>query len=98
MGVGVSVISRVLAGLWRNYRVLWTCRISFLSSIGGGLFIAVTPQTRDLFADLGLSPGQWLLFFAFAFGWACIVHWAARHALRMDDWVPDAHVPGGITP
>ena len=66
-----------------------------LSSIGGGLFIAYTPQTRDLFADLGLS-WKWALFFLFAFGWAWIVHWAARHALRMDDWVPDAHVPDGI--
>jgi len=68
-----------------------------LSSIGGGLFIAATPQTRDLFADLGLS-WRWALFFLFAFGWAWIVHWAARHALRMDDWVPDAHIPGGIGP
>ena len=87
----------LLRAIWRNYRVLWTCRISVLSSIGGGLFIAATPQTRDLFADLGLS-WKWALFFLFAFGWAWIVHWAARHALRMDDWVPDAHIPGGITP
>jgi hypothetical protein len=94
----VDFISRVLAWIWRQYRVLWTCRISVLSAIGGGLFIAETPQTRDLFADLGLSWCQWTLFFLFAFGWAWIVHWAARHALRMDDWVPDAHVPGGIAP
>jgi hypothetical protein len=93
----VNRISRGLAWVWRQYRVLWTCRISVLSSIGGGLFIAATPQTRDLFADLGLS-WKWALFFLFAFGWAWIVHWAARHALRMDDWVPDAHIPGGIDP
>lgn len=49
-----------------------------------------------MFADLGLS-WKWALFFLFAFGWAWIVHWAARHALRMDDWVPDAHIPGGIS-
>jgi hypothetical protein len=92
-----QALSWLLQAIWRNYRVLWTCRISVLSSIGGGLFIAATPQTRDLFADLGLS-WKWALFFLFAFGWAWIVHWAARHALRMDDWVPDAHVPGGIAP
>jgi len=38
------------------------------------------------------------MFFAATFLWAWIVHWAARHVLRLDDWVPDAHVPGGITP
>ena len=91
-----QALSWVLRAIWRNCRVLWTCRISVLSSIGGGLFIAATPQTRDLFADLGLS-WKWALFFLFAFGWAWIVHWAARHALRMDDWVPDAHIPGGMS-
>src|SRR5262249_61775380 len=32
----VDFISRVLAWIWRQYRVLWTCRISVLSAIGGG--------------------------------------------------------------
>src|ERR1700736_6732375 len=94
--VGQAVI-RLLEWAWRNYRVLWVCRISVLSSVGGGLLIAVTPQARDLFSDLGLS-WKWSRFFLFAFGWAWIVHWAGRDPLRLDDWVPDAHVPGGISP
>ena len=97
MSIVLRAIVWLLRAAWRNYRVLWVCRISVLSSIGGGLFIAATPQARDLFADLGLS-WKWSLFFLFAFGWAWIVHWAARHALRLDDWVPEAHVPGGISP
>ena len=84
--------------LWRAPRALWVCRVSALSAIGGGLFIANLSQTRDMFADLGLEWWQWVGFFALVILWAWIVHWAGRHALRLDDWVPDAHVPGGITP
>jgi len=51
-----------------------------------------------MFADLGLEWWQWVGFFALVILWAWIVHWAGRHALRLDDWVPDAHVPSGITP
>lgn len=84
--------------LWRAPRVLWVCRVPAISAIGGGLFVSYLSQTRDLFADLGLEWWQWLGFFALLIMWAWIVHWAGRHALRLDDWVPDAHVPGGITP
>jgi hypothetical protein len=84
--------------LWRAPRVLWVCRVPALSAIGGGLFIGYLSQTRDMFADLGLEWWQWATFFALVILWAWIVHWAGRHALRLDDWVPDAHVPGGIAP
>jgi hypothetical protein len=82
--------------LWRAPRVLWVCRVPAISAIGGGLFISYLSQTRDLFADLGLQWWQWLGFFALLIVWAWIVHWAGRHALRLDDWVPDAHVPGAL--
>src|SRR5260370_27393484 len=72
----------LLRAIWRNYRVLWTCRISVLSSIGGGLFIAATPQTRDLFADFCLSS-KLALFFLFAFGWAWSVDLGAPPSLRL---------------
>jgi hypothetical protein len=84
--------------LLRTPRVLWVCRVPVVSAVGGGLLIASTAQTRDMFADLGLEWWRWLIFLVATFGWAWIVHWAARHALRLDDWVPDAHVPGGIPP
>ena len=91
-----------IACLWqfllRTPRVLWVCRVPVVSAVGGGLLIASTAQTRDMFADLGLEWWRWLIFLVATFGWAWIVHWAARHALRLDDWVPDAHVPGGIPP
>jgi hypothetical protein len=81
----------------RAPRVLWVCRVAAVSAIGGGLFIAYLSQTRDMFADLGLAWWQWAGFFALIVAWAWIVHWAGRHVLRLDDWVPDAHVPGGIS-
>ncbi len=84
--------------LLRTPRVLWVCRVPLVSAVGGGLLIVSTAQTRDMFADLGLGWWRWLIFLVATFGWAWIVHWAARHALRLDDWVPDAHVPGGISP
>ena len=82
----------------RTPRVLWVCRVPAVSAIGGGLFIGYLSQTRDMFADLGLEWWQWIGFFALVLAWAWIVHWAGRHALRLDDWVPDAHIPGGIAP
>ncbi len=84
--------------IWRAPRVLWVCRVPAISAIGGGLFVASLAQTRDMFADLGLEWWRWALFFLITLGWAWIVHWASRHVLRLDDWVPDAHVPGGISP
>ena len=84
--------------IWHAPRVLWVCRVPAVSAIGGGLFVAYLSQTRDMFADLGLEWWQWVGFFALVIAWAWIVHWAGRHALRLDDWVPDAHVPGGISP
>jgi hypothetical protein len=50
-----------------------------------------------MFADISLAWWNWALFFLITLGWAWIVHWAGRHVLRLDDWVPEAHVPGGIS-
>jgi hypothetical protein len=83
--------------IWRAPRILWVCRVPAISAIGGGLFVASLAQTRDMFADIGLAWWDWALFFLITLGWAWIVHWAGRHVLRLDDWVPEAHVPGGIS-
>src|SRR5262249_54058974 len=58
---------------------------------------AFPPQTRDMFADLGLGFPQWFFFFVSLFAWAWVVHASARRSLEHDYWVPDAHVSGGLT-
>lgn len=97
----MDLARRYLVGAWRvlwNWgRVIWVCRIAVVSAIGGGLLLAATAQARDLFADLGLRWWHWLSFFALLFAWAWIAHAAARRALEHDDWVPEAHVEGGLT-
>ena len=52
---------------------------------------------RDLFADTGLPGWRWALFFFSLFIWAWLVHAMARRALQFDEWVPEAHRPGGLT-
>jgi hypothetical protein len=66
--------------LLRTPRVLWVCRVPLVSAVGGGLLVASTAQTRDMFADLGLEWWRWLVFLVATLGWAWIVHWAAGHA------------------
>jgi hypothetical protein len=65
---------------------LLSCREGEVPWIGGGL--AYTVQARDLFADLGVKPWQWCVFFILLFFWAWIVHAKGRRALQHDDWVP----------
>ena len=84
-------------GVWRSARVLWVCRVPFVSVFGGGALLAATPQARDFFADLGIDWWQWGILFGLVFLWAWIAHAAARRALQYDDWVPEAHAAGGLT-
>jgi hypothetical protein len=77
--------------LWRLGYVIWVCRVAVLSAAAGGCLLAYTVQARDLFADLGIKPLQWGVFFALLFFWAWIVHAEARKALQHDGWVPEAH-------
>lgn len=58
-----NIVLAVLLFLWRWFRVLWVCRVSVLSAIGGGLFVIFTPQALDLFADTGLGVRRWVTFF-----------------------------------
>ena len=50
-----NAVFAVLLCLWRWFRVLWVCRVSAVSAIGGGLLAVYTPQALDLFADTGLE-------------------------------------------
>jgi hypothetical protein len=82
--------------IWRVLRILWVCRVAVVSAIGGGLLIAKAEQARDLFADTGLSAGDWTRFFLLLFLWAWLVHGMGRRALQFDEWVPEAHRAGGL--
>jgi hypothetical protein len=53
--------------LWRCGHVIWVCRVAVASAAAGGFLLAYTVQARDLFADLGVKPLQWVLFFALLF-------------------------------
>jgi hypothetical protein len=82
-----NAVIAVLLCLWRWFRVLWVCRVSAVSAIGGGLLAVYTPQALDLFADTGLGYGKWAIFFGLLFAWALVVHTMARRALQYDDWL-----------
>lgn len=88
---------KMVGFLWRFLRVLWVCRVATLSAVGGGLLIAKLEQARDLFADTGLAWHNWLAFFLLLFLWAWLVHGMGRRALQFDEWVPEAHRPGGLS-
>jgi hypothetical protein len=83
--------------IWDLGRVLWVCRVPIGSTLLAGALLAVTPQGRDLFADLGITWWQWAFFYFLCFSWAWIVHGSARRALQCDDWVPEAHASVGIS-
>src|SRR5262249_39258340 len=80
--------------LWRCGHVIWVLRVPVVSAAAGGYLIAYTVQARDLFADLGIKPWQWAVFFALLFFWAWIVHAEGRRALQHDDWVPESQAGG----
>lgn len=96
MTVG-HIAGRIAGFFWSLFRILWVCRVSTLSAIGGGVLIVLVEQARDLFADTGLSGNEWLFFFFMLFVWAWLVHGMARRALQFDEWVPQAHRPGGLS-
>ncbi len=102
INLGLAILIAVLVWyarvVWKWGRVLWVCRVPFVSALGGGLLLAATPQARDCFSDLGLEIWQWALFLALTFAWAWIVHASARRALLADDWVPEAHCANGLSP
>jgi hypothetical protein len=92
----ISWLSPILRPIWKFGIVCWVCRVPLASTVAALALIVLTPQGRDLFADLGIS-WQWAVFFLLCFCWAWIVHGGARRALQCDDWVPEAHQPGGLT-
>lgn len=81
---------------WRWLRVIWVCRVPAASAIGGALLMSGIAEARDLFADIGLSWYGWAGFFLLLFVWALLVHSMSRRALLFDDWVAEAHAPGGL--
>jgi hypothetical protein len=75
--------------------MLWACRISVISAMGGYLLFALVIQAQDLFADTTLGHIWWkhILFWSFVFAstfvvWAFPVHYAARKVLSEEgkDW------------
>jgi hypothetical protein len=97
LGIVIALLVTYARVVWKWGRVLWVCRVPFVSAFGGGLLLAATPQARDCFSDLGLENWQWAIFLSFTLIWAWIVHASARRALLADDWVPEAQCPGGLS-
>jgi hypothetical protein len=69
-------------------RMLWACRVSVVSALGGYLLFSFVVQAQDLLADTtyGSQPLLHLLFWTFVFAsvflvWAFPVHYAARDIL-----------------
>ena len=91
----ISWLSPIVRPIWKFGIVCWVCRVPLASTVAALALIVLTPQGRDLFADLGIS-WQWAVFFLLCFCWAWIVHGGARRALQCDDWVPEAHQPGEV--
>src|SRR5262245_23898751 len=93
----LDVVRALGRTLWRWGLVIWVCRVPVASTLAGGFLLALAPQARDFFADLGIAWWEWAIFFGLVFAWAWIVHSGARRALQHDDWVPEAHAPGGLS-
>jgi hypothetical protein len=96
-GLFTHIVAAIFRAAWRVLRVLWVCRVPAISALGGGAMMILVPQAVDLFADTGLPGWRWAWFFFSLFVWAWLVHAMARRALQFDDWVPEAHRPGGLT-
>jgi hypothetical protein len=88
---------RLLASIWRWGRVVWICRVPLASAILGGGLLVAAPQARDLFADLGLSAGDWAIFFLAVVIWGAVVHSVGRRSLQSDYWVPEAQSKAGLS-
>lgn len=75
-------------------RVLWVCRVSAFSAVAGLFLFAFAIQAQNLLSDTSWNRNIvvailfWLATIAFVFlFWAFPVHFAARRALREDDWI-----------
>ena len=73
--------------------ILWACRVSVVSALGGYFLFVLVLQAQDLFADttLGHEPlahiAKWSwMFFLLALVWALPVHIAARDAVEDRGW------------
>ncbi len=97
MAAVASFVGLLFRAAWRIFRVLWVCRVPAVSALGGGALMALIPQSLDLFADTGLPVWRWGWFFFSLFIWAWLVHAMGRRALQFDEWVPEAHRPGGLS-
>jgi len=97
MAAVARFLGSVFRSAWRVCRVLWVCRVAAVSALGGGAMMVLIPQAVDLFADTGLPAWRWGWFFFSLFVWAWLVHAMGRRALQFDEWVPEAHRPGGLS-
>ena len=84
----------MIARVWRFIslfsRVLFACRVSLLSALGGLALLGLVLQAQNLFADLSQSWLYWPLFFvALFFIWAFPVHYGARTILDENGWMLD---------
>jgi hypothetical protein len=82
----------MIARVWRFVtlfgRVLFACRVSLLSALGGLALLGLALQAQNLFADLSHGWLYWPLFFvALFFVWAFPVHYGARTILDEDGWM-----------
>src|SRR3712207_1479106 len=72
----------------RWLRVLWACRVSFVSVLAGLTLLKAAPQAQDVFADTSVNAYYWVGFFVLVFTcWALPVHYAARRMLVRRDWL-----------
>ena len=88
-------------------RILFACRVSFLSVFAGVFLFLMSTQARDLFADVtyGALPGSpeawghWLWFFALLIlVWAFPAHYAGRQLLYRDEWMFSCRIRREINP
>ncbi len=84
----------MIARVWRFIalfsRVLFACRVSPPSALGGLALLGLVLQAQNLFADLSHYWLYWTLFFvALFFIWAFPVHYGARTILDENGWMLD---------
>ncbi|HKD24692.1 MAG TPA: hypothetical protein VKC66_02075, partial [Xanthobacteraceae bacterium] len=64
-----SFVKSILVRIWSIGVVLWVCRVPLASVLVAAALLALTPQGRDLFADIALSWWEWAVFFLLCFSW-----------------------------
>lgn len=74
-------------------QILWACRISVVSGVGGLLLFGAVVQAQNLFADISFGDTfrgalHWLAVFAATFFvWAFPIHYGARRILEENGWL-----------